>query len=170
MSWHVLSSSYTSWWKYLLIRAIDILAVTHCFTMCNGCFLGSNMPYIQWISAIRVWTVTDISVDIYTLVNSLHGVVNVASGLRRSDIHGELVASNHLSTSILWLTILRSVICKPIRRDSVDDYRFRRWLALDVLSTENSMDLESYLQIDCCCRECWSLSPLHFPDCFGTIW
>ena len=33
---------------------------------------------------------------------------------------------------------------------------FRRWLALDVLSTENSMNLESYLQIDCCCRECWS--------------
>ena len=92
----------------------------------------------------------------YTLINSLHGVVNVAYGLRWSDIHGELVASNHLPTSILWLTILRSVICKPIRRDSVDDYRFRRWLALDVLSTENSMDLESYLQIDCCCRECWS--------------
>ena len=122
MSWHVLSNSHTQWWKYLLVRTIDILSITYCFTMCNGCFLGSNMPYIQWISAIRVWTVTDISVDIYTIINSLHGVVNVASGLRRSDNHGELVTLNHLLTSIVWLIILRNVICKPIRRDSIDGY------------------------------------------------
>ena len=71
MSLYVLSNGYANWWKYLLVGAISILAAIHCFTICNGCFLGSNTPYIQWIDAIRVWTVTDISVDMH-IVNLLN--------------------------------------------------------------------------------------------------